>query len=131
MAIATPDAGNVLDLLSAYGVEDLPSESSVHVLIGKAVGLLPAGLEGWISQGLVSPDAAASVVEDMVVRVLRNPQALRSFAIDDFSGTIDAAISGGQLYLSAGERARLTPAQMRAGGRLRTARVAMSPWVRP
>lgn len=131
MAITTPAADDVLDLLAAYGVEELPTAQSVELFIDKAVGLLPSRLEEWISQGLVSAEAAVSVVEDIVVRVLRNPQALRAFSIDDFSATVDAAISGGRLYLSPEERARLTPVALRSGRRLRSVRVAMSPWVSP
>lgn len=46
------------------------------------------------------------IVARMVIRVLRNPDGLRQYAIDDYSATRDSVVSTGQLYLT-GEEERL------------------------
>lgn len=58
---------------------------------------------------LVSPDLVKDVMTDMIVRVLKNPDSVRSDAIDDHTTTLDAAISSGEMYLTADEVALLTP----------------------
>lgn len=45
----------------------------------------------------------------MVVRVLRNPEGRRSATIDDFSYTIDSALSAGELYITEVEANSLRP----------------------
>lgn len=63
---------------------------------------------------LVSPDVVRDVMGSMIIRVLKNPDSLRirSESIDDHTdaATLDAAISSGELYLTADEVALLTPA---------------------
>lgn len=49
------------------------------------------------------------VCASMVVRVLRNPEGRRSATIDDFSYTIDSALSAGELYITETELASLRP----------------------
>ena len=58
--------------------------------------------EGTLSEGLLR-----KVISAMVVRVLRNPDAVKSWAVDDYSQTRDAAIAAGALYLSDDETALL------------------------
>lgn len=58
---------------------------------------------------LVSPDLVKDVMTDMIVRVLKNPDSVRSDSIDDHTTTLDMSISSGGLYLSAEEVALLTP----------------------
>jgi len=63
---------------------------------------------------LVSVDIVKDVMASMIVRVLKNPGSLRtrSESIDDHTdaATLDAAISSGEMYLTADEAALLTPA---------------------
>lgn len=122
---------------AAYGIT-VPSESlaSVQALIDKAVGLLLdeiPNLVQRVADGRTKADSAKSVVEDMVVRVLRNPNALRQITINGDSATIDQAVSSGQLYVAEAELARLrkdvsTQASKRAG-KLRSIRQALPPWM--
>lgn len=49
------------------------------------------------------------VVISMVERKVRNSDGLRTWGGDDYSQTIDAALSSGQLYVSDKERAALAP----------------------
>ena len=48
-------------------------------------------------------NAVIGIVAAMVLRVLRNPDGLRSYSIDDFAATRDTAVSTGLLYLSEDE----------------------------
>jgi len=65
------------------------------------------------TEPLVSIDVVADVMASMIVRVLKNPESLRvrSESIDDHTdaATLDAAISSGEMYLTADEVALLTP----------------------
>jgi hypothetical protein len=65
------------------------------------------------TEPLVSTDLVADVMASMIIRVLKNPESLRvrSESIDDHTdaATLDAAISSGEMYLSAEEVALLTP----------------------
>lgn len=58
---------------------------------------------------LVSPDLVKDVMVSMIVRVLKNPDSVRSDSIDGDPTTLDATISSGEIYLTAEEMALLTP----------------------
>lgn len=57
---------------------------------------------------LVSPDLVKDVMASMIIRVLKNPDSVRSDGIDDHTTTLDMSISSGEMYLSAEEIALLT-----------------------
>lgn len=57
---------------------------------------------------LVSPDLVKDVMVSMIIRVLKNPDSVRSDSIDDHTTTLDMSISSGEMYLSAEEIALLT-----------------------
>lgn len=57
---------------------------------------------------LVSPDLVKDVMASMIVRVLKNPDSVRSDSIDDHTTTLDTSISSGEMYLSAEEITLLT-----------------------
>lgn len=54
-------------------------------------------------------DASRTVCRSMVVRVLQNPDGIRSEQIDDYQRTIDSARSTGELYISDTEAELLRP----------------------
>src|SRR5215210_7215312 len=58
--------------------------------------------------GAVSRGTVVEVIVAMVERKLRNPEGLRSYAVDDSTTTIDAALSSGQIAPTPGEIARLS-----------------------
>ncbi|MFE5771440.1 Gp19/Gp15/Gp42 family protein [Streptomyces sp. NPDC056485] len=60
-------------------------------------------------QAVTPTAAAAAVCAAMVVRVLRNPDARRTEQLDDYSYTVDNAVSSGQLYVSSTEAELLRP----------------------
>jgi hypothetical protein len=59
--------------------------------------------------GTTPTAASTAVCCAMVMRVLLNPNGLRSETIDDYSYTIDTARSAGELYLTDNEIAMLRP----------------------
>ncbi len=61
------------------------------------------------TEPLVSTTQVRDVMASMVVRVLKNPDSVRTDSIDDHTMTLDNAISSGEMYLSPSEVARLTP----------------------
>lgn len=98
--------------LAAYGLT-IPDGADLTIdrLVAKAIDRLPGGrtgIETRVAAGTLDEGLVKGVIEDMVIRVLSNPRALRSTSIDDYSETIDAAVSSGALYLSDSERALLT-----------------------
>ena len=57
-------------------------------------------LEQRRADGSVSVDLVIYVVSAMVLRVLRNPEGIRQWSVDDASFTRDQALSAGGLYVS-------------------------------
>ena len=57
----------------------------------------------------LAADDVKDVVVAMVERKVRNADGLRTWAGDDYNQTVDAALSSGQLYVTASERASLMP----------------------
>lgn len=78
----------------------------------RIVALVP-GIEDNIDAGLVSQDTVKSVMASMIVRVLKNPDSVRTVqsSIDDYNGsrTLDNTVSSGELYLTDFEIGLLTP----------------------
>lgn len=56
------------------------------------------------------------VLVAMVERKVRNPAGTREWRGDDYSETVDAALSSGQIYVSEQERASLMPPAPTYGG---------------
>lgn len=122
MALPEVDPNDIVKLAEAFGITlSTAQKQALDVLIPKAQSMLPAGLEARLAAGTVNEATVVSVVEDMIVRVLRNVRGLRQVSIDDYSATIDQAISSGQLYLSPEERARLGGSRRRRVGSIRLA----------
>lgn len=67
------------------------------------------GIDRRLADGKVDADLVKATLVAMVERKLRNPDALRGYAVDDGQTTIDQAISSGQLYVTPEELARLAP----------------------
>lgn len=105
---------------AAYGI-DIPAGGAVDAqlthLIAKAEIRLNAAiptLAARFEAETVAAELVGGVVEDMVLRVVKNPQSLRSFGIDDFTTVIDSSVSTGLLYVSGSELALLSPGAGRA-----------------
>jgi len=89
------------------------------VLVEEATALLSVTAPGLRGRVAADPDlglAARSVTVSMVLRVMKNPDAIRQFSIDDYSRTRDAVASGGLLHVTPEELASLLPPAAVSGG---------------
>lgn len=115
---------------AAYGLtipEGDEANTTLQRLIDKAIERVynnVPSLDARIESGEITEELAQGVVEDMVIRVLRNPGGYRQVSIDDYTRMIDQAVSSGALYLSDEERRELTRRRKRKA--IRSIRVALS-----
>lgn len=118
------DFGVTPDMIrqAAFGLtipEGSTADSQIRALIDKAsirlASRLPS-LQRRIAAGALDREVVRGVVEDMVLRVIRNPTARRSIGLDDFQETIDTSTSTGLLYVSEDELALLRPPSRRRVG---------------
>lgn len=121
---------------AAYGLE-IPAGADADKAISRVISKAQArlkdrfpNLDERIAAGHPSADTVTGVIEDMVLRVLRNPNGYRSVAIDDYNRTIDSALSAGRLYLSEDEAALLAPPRRRLG-HVRSVRASAPRWRLP
>lgn len=116
---------------SAIGVDfDGISSAQVEALIAKATLRLLTEIPtitARVAAGALSDQLVSSVVQDMVVRVLQNPQGLRSVSIDDYQATVDRTLSSGQIYVTEAERALLSPGPTRQC-RVGSLRISIPAW---
>jgi hypothetical protein len=66
--------------------------------------------------GHLETDDVVRVICWMVIRVLRNPEALRQWSDDTYNQTVDTALSSGLLYLTPNELSDLSPATFGIAG---------------
>lgn len=118
----------------AYGVTiPCDADGALSRLIAKAEARLLIAVPSIASRlaaGTLDVDLVKGVVEDMVLRIVRNPRGLRSVSIDDFQATIDRALSSGELYVSDAEVALLSPAA-RASRNFGSVRIGLPEWRLP
>lgn len=62
------------------------------------------GLPLAVDSNRVPLGVVRATIASMVVRVLRNPEGVRQWSVDDYSETRDASVAGGALYMSPEER---------------------------
>lgn len=71
------------------------------------------GLEARVAAGTVASDTLRHVQVQMVLRVVKNPENLRQWSVDDASFTRDQAVSSGLLVIDPSEAALLAPPRTR------------------
>lgn len=99
----------------AYRFRPLSTEdeiNQVEVLLDDAWAIVNAQLpmlESQLAAAVNPPEGVLrAVICNMVIRVLRNPNGVKQWAVDDYSETRDSSISAGALYLSTDEMALIT-----------------------
>lgn len=113
ISVTQADIEKVWRPLTAAEVAVIPGLSDRAWL--RLVAAVP-GLESFTAgtAPLVTTAAVKDVMVSMIIRVLKNPDSARiiSESIDDYTDgrTLDAAISSGEMYVSAFEVGMLTPA---------------------
>lgn len=120
---------------AAYGMT-IPTgetaDAAIAYLLAKAadrIVLAVPSVPRRIADGTLAATTVAGVLEDMVIRVLRNPDALRSITVDDGTATLDRSIATGELYVSDTDRQRLAPP--RRPGRARAITQHIPTWRLP
>lgn len=100
---------------AAYGLT-IPAGDVIDLQLQKLIDKAAARLDSRVpslllrvTNGTLKLSVVQGVIEDMVLRVLRNPKAFRSLGIDDFQTTIDTSTSTGLLYVSVDELSLLSP----------------------
>lgn len=86
-------------------------------------------IDAQIAAGVLDPEVVALGVVGMVLRVLRNPQGLRSEAVGPFSRAYDTSAAAGLLVITDNDESMLTPNAARSG-RARTfmVRAGLAPY---
>lgn len=91
------------------------------VLIGDAWeevrGRVPT-LDARFAAGLVTDGQVLKVISAMVLRILRNPDAIRQWTVDNDSFTRDSAVSAGLLYVTPEDVALLAGQSLQATGHI-------------
>lgn len=72
-------------------------------------------LDAQMAAEEVSQGAVSVVISSMVLRVLRNPDGVRQWSVDDYSETRDNSVAAGALYVSPDELGLLAPAGTGSG----------------
>lgn len=121
--MTSPSSGALLaspqDVANRWRPLTDPEINVTYALLEEATALLAMASPGVRERAAASLDAATairSVVVSMVLRVLKNPDAIRQFAIDDYSQTRDQVASSGLLYATPEELAYVQPAQVGLAG---------------
>lgn len=133
---ALPPLATMEDLTGRTQLDDARIRLG-RVLIIRASALVRgrwADIDSRIAAGTLDVLLAAEAVTEMVLRVLRNPDALRQKTVGPFSVTYDLGQAAGFLAVTAAEAGLLAPVVTGAAGRgVRTIRVAagLAPSARP
>lgn len=110
-----PPFAAVGDVAEQFGTLTQAQEGLTRALVRAASSLLrhtarQAGLDldADLAAGRLDPDVAALTVANMVLRVLRNPNGLRSETTGPFSRTYDTTAAAGLLVVTAYDLAAVT-----------------------
>jgi hypothetical protein len=98
------------DVEARYGALTAAQQSLAEALLGDAAAILAAHLptlDARIAAGSLPLRLVVQVESAMVIRVLRNPEAMKSETIGVYSYTRDQALSAGLLYALVDELALL------------------------
>jgi len=109
-----PPFAAVGDVRAQYGDMTAAQESAAAWLIRAASNMIRARvpqIDAQIAAGTVGAEMAALVVANMVLRVMRNPNGLRSETTGPFSRAYDTTTAAGLLVLTDYDLATITPAE--------------------
>jgi hypothetical protein len=107
-----PNPVTIPDLVDRFRPLTALEETRAAALLEDAWAELTApgkvsDLDDRLADGRVTENLVRRVVTAMVLRVLRNPEAIRQWSVDDASFTRDQLVSAGFLFVTADELALL------------------------
>lgn len=111
--LGPPPLAVIGDVGRQFGTMTPAQEGLAGHLVRAASSLLRQrvpGIDADVRAGRLDPDVAALTVTNMVLRVMRNPNGLRSETTGPFSRTYDTSAAAGQLVLTDYDEAAVTPA---------------------
>lgn len=103
-----------------YGTLSAARQAVCRALIKRASQLVRdtvPGIDDRIIAGAVSADSVGLAVLNMVARVMRNPDGLRSQTIGPISRSFDTDVATGMLEITSADMGLLVPATTTAGAR--------------
>jgi hypothetical protein len=124
-----PPLATLGEYTELYGSLSAPRAATARALLKRASQLVRdtyPGIDAKITAGTVPADSVGLAVLNMVARVMRNPDGLRSQTIGPISRSFDTDQATGMLALTDAETALLAPEATgtgRARGKMGTARV--------
>lgn len=123
-----PPLATLGEYTDLYGSLSAARAATARALLKRASQLVRdtfPGIDTRIAAGTVAGDSVGLAVLNMVARVLRNPQGLRSETTGPFSRAYDPDAASGMLQITDAETGLLAPPVARTGarGKLGTARV--------
>ena len=108
----------VADLEARFRSLTADEQTVAQALLDDAWAILltqKPNLDAQLAAEEIAPEIVTFVVSAMVLRVLRNPDGIRQWSVDDASFTRDSALSAGGLYVSPEELGLLAPAGSGSG----------------
>jgi hypothetical protein len=114
-----PPFAAIGDVSIQFGDLDEDQENLTAYLIKAASSLVRQRfklIDTQIAAGLLDPDVVALTVSGMVLRVLRNPEGLRSETTGPFSRTYDTSAAAGLLVITPDDAGQLIPPDSTAAG---------------
>lgn len=124
-----PPLVTVGEYTDLYGSLSAAKQATCRALIKRASQLVRdsyPGIDAKMSAGTVPADSVGLAVLNMVARVMRNPDGLRSQTIGPISRSFDTDVATGMLELTGAETALLEPpvtTGKSARGKMGTARI--------
>lgn len=119
----------VVDVAELYGPLTSAEDTTATRLLNFASALVRRqvpDLDARIAAGTIEPIVVSTVVAQMVIRVLRNPEGYKSENSADYGYELDASRAAGQVYIAPDELALLAAAPSRVVSFIR-----MTPWSTP
>lgn len=114
-----PPLAAVGDVSAQFGTLTGAQEGIVSFLLRAASAMIRHAypyIDVQIAAGRVDPDLAALAVANMILRVLRNPNGLRSETVGPFSRSYDTGTAAGLLVITSTEAGLLVPTPVLADG---------------
>jgi hypothetical protein len=98
-----PNPVTVADLVARFRPLSDVETGTAQALLDDAWELLTHNvprLEARLSDGSLSPGLVRYVMRESIIPVLRNPDGVATWAVDDYSQTRDKSVSSGKLVIS-------------------------------
>jgi hypothetical protein len=107
-----PPLAAIGDVVAQYGELTDDEERLTAYLLKAASGIVRQRfrlVDAQMAAGLLDPDVVAVTVSGMVLRVLRNPEGLRSETTGPFSRAYDTSAAAGLLVITDADAGQLVP----------------------